>query len=156
MGYTGYSIEQIEDAIVSALQADETLAGYVKTFERMPWENLDDLTKLLRQYPAIVVSYAGGDDDTGNMNVADHGGRFAVMCAHKNVRSPSAAATGPVTGEKGVYDMLKDVLSCLNFSSLGLNIIRCRSLRVRRVAATKALTIFSREFEVRWRYTYSA
>lgn len=156
MGYTGYSIEQIEDAIVSTLQADETLAGYVKTFERMPWENLDDLVKLLRQYPAIVVSYAGGDDDTGNFSVTDHAGRYAVMCAHKNVRSPSAAVRGPITGEKGVYDMLKDVHSAINFSKLGLDIIRCRSLRVRRVAATKTLTIFSREFEVTWRYTYSA
>jgi len=156
MGYTGYSIESIEDAIVSTLSNNATLKAYVKTFERMPWDNLDELVKLLRQYPAIVVSYSGGDDDTGNFNVMDHSGRFAVMCAHKNVRSPSAAARGPVTGEKGVYDMLKDVLAALNFSTLGLTILLCRSLRVRRVAATKSLTIFSREFEVKWRMTYSA
>ena len=155
MGYTGYSIETIENAIVSALAADATLKTYVKTFERMPWENLEDLEKLLRQYPAIVVSYAGGEDDTENFSVMDHSGRFAVMCAHKNLRSPSAAARGLITGEKGVYDMLNDVLNCLNFSDLGLSIISCSSLSIRRVAATNNLTIFSREFDVKWRYTYT-
>jgi phage gp37-like protein len=155
MGYTGYSIEEIEDAIVTKLSEDTTLKTYIKTFERMPWENLDDLEKLLRQYPAIVVSYAGGEDDTGSFSVLDHAGRFAVMCAHKNFRSSSAAARGLITGEKGVYDMLNDVLSALNFTNLGLDIISCRSLRIRRVAATNNLTIFSREFEIKWRYTYT-
>ena len=154
MTYTGYTVEEIEDGIVETLEADSTLSGYVKTFERMPWDRIGELEKILKQYPAIVVAYAGGEDDTDNYNVCDHAGRFAVLCAHKSVRSPSAAARGPVEGEKGVFDMLGDVLSCLNFSGLGLDIIRCRSLRVRAVAATPSLTIFSREFEVTWRYTY--
>lgn len=155
MTYTGYSIEEIEDAMVSTLQADETLAGYVKTFERIPWDRITELEKILKRYPAIIVAYAGGDDDNDIYNVCDHRGRFAVFCAHKNVRSPSAAARGPVSGEKGVYDMLEDVLSVLNYSNLGLDIIACISKRVRAVAATQSLTIFSREFEVTWRYDFS-
>jgi phage gp37-like protein len=156
MGYTGYSVEEIEDALVSTLQANETLDGYVKTFEKMPWNRIADLKKYLKQYPAIIVAYRGGNDDTGNFSVMDHAGLFAVMCAHQNVRSPSAAASGPVSGEKGVYDMLNDVLNVLNFSKLGLDIIMCKAKGVRAVAATQSLTIFSRDFEVTWRYVYGA
>lgn len=155
MTYSGYTIEQIEDGIVDTLKDDSTLAGYVKTFERMPWDRIADLEKILKRYPAIVVAYSGGQDNNDNYAVCDHAGTFAVLCAHKNVRSPSAAARGPVSGEKGVYDMLSDVLSCLNFSTLGLSIIRCKSVGVKAVAATPSITIFSREFEVTWRYTHS-
>ena len=155
MAYTGYSIEQIEDAVVNTLKVYPALKAYVKTFERMPWENLPDLENLLKRYPANIVSYGGGNDDNSSYSVMDHSGLFTVMCAHKNVRSPSAAARGTVSGEKGVYDMLKDVLNALNYSNLGLDIISCKSLKVRRVAASTKLTIFSREFEIKWRYTYS-
>jgi len=151
MSYTGYSIEEIEDAMVSTLENASSLS-YVKTFERMPWDRITELEKILKRFPSIVVAYAGGEDDNDNYNVCDHAGRFAVFCAHKNVRSPSAAARGPVSGEKGVYDMLEDVLSVLNYSKLGLDITSCVSKRVRAVAATPSLTIFSREFEVTWRY----
>jgi len=155
MAYTGYSIEEIEDAMVSTVQNDETLSGYIKIFERMPWDRIMDLEKILKQYPAIIVAYRGGNDNN-KYPVCDHAGVFAVLCAHKNVRSPSAAARGPVSGEKGVYDMLGDVFSALQFSNLGLSIISCISKGVRAVSATQSLTIFSREFEVTWRYTYSA
>jgi phage gp37-like protein len=154
--YTGYSIEEIEDAIMSTLAADKTLAGYVKTFERMPWDRINELSNILKQYPAIVVVYKGGSDNNNIYSVCDHAGVFAVLCAHKNVRSPSAAASGPVSGEKGVYAMLGDVLSALNFSKIGLDIISCISIGVRAVGATQSLTIFSREFEIIWRFTHSA
>ena len=156
MGYTGYSIEDIEDAILTTLQEDKTLAAYIKTFERMPWDNITELGKILKQYPAIVVTYKGGVDDNDIYSVCDHAGVFAVLCAHKNVRSPSAAANGPVSGEKGVYAMLGDVLSALNFSKIGLDISSCISKGVRAVGATQSLTIFSREFEIIWRFTHSA
>jgi len=155
MAYTGYTIEQIEDAMISTLSDDETLAGYVKTFDRLPWERSDEVEKLVRLFPALLVAYAGGED-RGNVNtVADHNGRFAVWCCARNLRSPSAAARGPVSGERGVYDLIKDVLSCLHFSNLGLSIISCRSVRVVPLAASPRIAIFSREFEVRWRYNYS-
>ena len=155
MSYTGYSIEDIEDAILKTLQDDATLAAYVKTFERMPWDNITELAKILKQYPAIVVTYKGGVDDNNIYSVCDHTGVFAILAANKNVRSPSAAARGPVDGEKGAYDMLTDVLSALNFSKLGLDIISCISKGVRLVGATESMTIFSREFEVIWRYVHS-
>jgi len=158
MGYTGYTVEEIEDAVITTLSGNETLAGYVRTFERLPWQRADEVERLVKQYPALLVTYAGGLDDTGNFNVCDHRGKFAVWCCGRNLRSPSAAARGPVTGEKGVYDLLADVLCCLNYSGLGLTspeIILCKSVRVLPLAASPRIAIFSREFEVRWRYMYS-
>lgn len=152
MGYDGYSIEDIEDAIVATMQNDSALSAYVKTFKTMPWDRISELKNILKRYPAIVVAYRGGSDNNDNMAVSDHAGLFAVLCANKNVRSPSAAARGITAGEKGVFDMLKDVLSALNFSTLGLDIIRCKTMGIRPVAATESLTIFSREVEVTWRY----
>jgi len=153
MTYSGYTIEQIEDAIIDTLKADGTLASYVKTFDRLPWERADEAEALVKRYPALLVAYAGGDDDSGLTAVCDHKGRFAVWCCARNLRSPSAAARGPAAGEKGVYDLLNDVLSCLHFSSLGLDIIRCLSKRVVPLAASPRVAIFSREFEVWWRST---
>ena len=155
MVYTGYTVEAIEDAIVTTLQNDATLSAYVKTFDRLPWDRVDELEKLVKQYPALLVAYAGGTDDSGNYGVSDHSGKFAVWCCGRNLRSPSAAARGPVSGEKGVYDLLDDVISCLHFSNLGLNINLCRSVRVLPLAASPRVSIFSREFEVIWRLTYS-
>ena len=153
MTYTGYDIEDIEDAMVSTLSADETLSAYVRTFERMPWEDIEALEKLLKNYPAIVVAYRGGDDDNSSYGVCDQVGKFAVLCAHKSVKSPSTAARGRGTA-KGVYAMLKDVLKCLNYSNLGLDIISCLSSGVRVVAVSTTLTVFAREFTVTWRLTY--
>ncbi len=153
MGYTGYSIEEIEDAIVSTLENDATLAGYVKTFSRLPWNMINELEKILKKYPALVVAYRGGTDNNDNYAVSDHAGLFAILCSNKNVRSPSAASRGITAGEKGIYDMLKDVLNALNFSTLGLDIIRCKTMGIRVISATDNLTIFSREVEVTWRYT---
>jgi len=151
MSFTGYTIEQIEDAIIDTLKADTALSAYVKTFDRLPWERADEVEKLVALYPALLVAYMGGTDDSNVVSVTDHSGAFGVWCCHKNLRSPSAAARGPVTGEKGVYDLLHDVLSCLHFSGLGLDIISCISKRVEPLAASPKVTIFSREFEVRWR-----
>jgi phage gp37-like protein len=155
MSYNGYTIEEIEDAIISTLKADATLSDYVKVFDHLPWGRADEAEKLVKQYPAVLVAYAGGSDDSKNLNVDDHAGRFAVWCCARNLRSPSAAARGPVSGEKGVYDLLKDVLSCLHFSKLGLDIISCISVRVLPLAASPRVAIFSREFEVKWRYMYA-
>gem|GEM_PF-305432 len=155
MAYSGYTIEQIEDAIVAALEADGTLSGYVKTFDRLPWERSDEVEKLIRRYPALLVTYAGGDDDNAVNAVCDHRGRFSVWCCAKNLRSPSAAARGPVSGEKGVYDLIHDTLSCLNFVDLGTSILSCTGAKVQPLAASPRVTVFACEFEVVWRRYYT-
>ena len=152
MGYTGYTIEEIEAGIIATLEAYEPL-NYVRTFDRLPWHRADELEKLVKRYPATLVAYIRGADFTGNVSVCDHTGVFGVLCCGKNLRSPSAALTGPEASEKGVYDMLDDVLSCLNYSDLGLNIMYCKSLRIVPLAASPSIGIFSREFEIKWRLT---
>ena len=151
MSYSGHTVEDIEDAIVSTLKADTILDNYVRTIDRLPWERADELDKLVKLYPALLVAYAGGKDDSSTSDIVYHVGRFVVLCCAKNLRSPSAALRGPESGEKGVYDLLQDVMNCLHLSTLGgLNILLCESVRVVPLAASTRLSIFSREFEITW------
>lgn len=155
MSYTGYTVEEIEDAIIATLRADATLAAYVRTFERMPWDNIESLEKLLKNYPAIVVAYQGGADDNGMYGVCDQEGRFSILCANKSVRAISSAARGAV-GAVGVYGMLKDVLAAVNYSSLGLDIFSCTIAGVRIIAVTPTLSVFARDIVVTWRLFHGA
>lgn len=152
MSYTGYTPEDIEDAIIDTLKADTTLFRYVRTFDRLPWNKLDELEKLVKQYPALLVAYSGGVDNRQVTSVINHVGQFIILCCTKNLRSSSAAARSE-DGSKGVYDLLHDVFSCLQDSALGLSspaIFNCESKNVQALSATQGLAIFSREFEVEW------
>lgn len=156
MGYTGATPEAIEDAIIGKLEADPTLSGYVKTVDRLPWDRLEELEKLVYNYPALLVSYSGGDDLTDQTAVLDHVGVFSVVCVDRNLRTPSAAATGGTQSEKGVYDLLKDVLNALHFEELAVDgFISMKSLGADPVAADDRVIVFARDFEVRWRLQYT-
>ncbi len=154
MSYSGYTIEDIEDAVIETLKIDTALSRYVRIFDHLTWNKLDELGKLVKQYPALLVAYSGGNDDNRNISVTDHAGLFIVLCCTQNLRSSSAAARSE-DGREGVYDLIQDVFSCLHFSDLGLSIISCVSRDVRPLAASAGLAIFSREFEVKWRLTKS-
>lgn len=155
MSYTGYTVEEIEQAILDTLKADPTLIDYVRTFDYLLWERADEMERQVKNYPALLVAYMGGSDEGSVYSVLDHAGRFVVCCCARNLRGPTAAAHGSEQGEIGVYDLLNDVLSCLQFSELGLEIISCQSVRIIPLAATASLAIFGREFEVRWRLSQS-
>jgi len=150
MAYSGYSIGEIEAAVLETLQADPTLASYVRTFDRLPWERVDELKKLVKLYPGVLVAYAGGDDEDNVAGATDHAGRFVVLCCARNLRSAAAALSGE-GGEKSIYDLLEDVFGCLQHSTLGIEIDDCRSLRVTPLVASPEIVIFSREFEIEWR-----
>jgi phage gp37-like protein len=150
MPYAGYSIEEIEAAMVATLRDDPTLASYVRTFDRLPWERVDELEKLVKLYPAVLAAYAGGDDSDSVAGATDHNGRFIVLCCARNIRSPAAPLSGE-GGGKGIYDMLEDVFDCLNHATLGLDIDDCQSLRVVPLVASAQVVVFSREFSVEWR-----
>jgi len=151
MALSGYTIEQIEDAIIETLAHDPTLASYVRTFDRLPWDRADELEKLVLQYPALLVAYMGQTDDSGMSDALFQTGIFAVWCCARNLRSPSSASRS-IQGEAGAYDLLDDVASCLHHSGLGLDatMLICRSVRVEPLAASPRMVIFSREFEVEW------
>lgn len=151
MAWSGYGIGEVEDAIIQALKDDATLAQYVRTIDRLPWELGGELGSLVKQYPALLVAYAGGEDRDETASTSEHRARFIILCCAQNLRSAGAALANEV-GEKGIYDLLKDVFNCLQDSTLGgLDIYWCRSVRVDPVAATARLAVFGREFEVWWR-----
>lgn len=152
MSYTGYTIETIEDAVINTLKTDTTLSRYVRVFDLLPWDRVDELGKLVKQYPALLVAYSGGVDNRPVTNAVYHAGQFIILCCTKNLRSSSAAARSE-DGREGVYDLLHDVFLCLQDSALGLSdpaIFNCQSSRVQALAASPGMAIFSREFEIEW------
>lgn len=143
---TGYTVTDVENAIISTLKNDATIAAYVRTVDRMPIEDNKMAQKLILKYPAILVIYAGGTDNLTLYPTLDHTAKFSIWCVDKSVREISAASVG-------VYKMLNDILNALHDKDFGLdNIINSISTGVSFIDADEKITIFSREFDVTWRY----
>lgn len=145
-----YTINTIEDAILSILQADTTLASYVNTFT--PVNSLDEasLKEIIIRSPAIGVISTSGNYSYAMSNVQLETGLFIVLCVNKNLRSPIASLHGSTT-DKGAWDMVEDCRKVLVDAELGLNIIDCLPLARRLLNATSTWAITSLELEVKWR-----
>lgn len=116
------NVSPIEDAIVSALAGDSvvvTYAGHVGG-----WAGQVDTarkTGVVLKYPAILVVYVGGPiAPKGAFRFAQKA-RFQVTLLARNLRSPAsgAARSASAASEKGIYDMLPDVLRILSGQDLG-------------------------------------
>lgn len=108
------SLSSVEDAILTRLQEDASIATYVAwlgTFQK----SLEDARKAARQMktPAIGVCYIGGDDEPGGMFRFRHTARFQVTVASRNLRNPRASAIGRPAAEVGIYQMIEDVRDAL-------------------------------------------
>ena len=141
---TGYTVTEIEDAIINTIKASSDM-NYIKTVDRMPLEDKNLAQKLIFKYPAVLVIYTGGIDSLTVYPTIDHTGKFSIWCADKSVRRVSAASVG-------VYQMLNDLLDVLHGSDLGLNIQDCISTGTSFIDADEKITIFSRDFDIIWRY----
>ena len=142
---TGYTITQVEDAIINTI-IGSTQMDYVRTVERLPLENRKLAQKLILRYPAVLVIYTGGTDQSIVYSELDHRARFSIWCADKNVKKVSAASVG-------VYQMLNDLLDVLHNSNLGLeNVQDCISTGTSFIDADEKMTIFSRDFDIIWKY----
>ena len=82
----GYSITDIEDAIISTLKNDVNIKQYVRSVDRMPLENKALIKKLIFNYPAMIAMYIGGTDNSSIYPMVDHTGNFAIWCIDKSVR----------------------------------------------------------------------
>lgn len=142
---TGYTVTQIEDAVITVLKNDVNISTYIKTVDRMPVENKILVNKLIFQYPAILVIYAGGTDNTEIYPVITHTGKFTLWCVDKSTRKISSASVG-------VYQMLNDVQSALFGNKLGLNIIDTMVNGSNFINAEEKITIYAKDFDIIWRY----
>lgn len=146
------TVTDIEDAILATLEADETLAGYVKSFAAVPSLDQAALEKTFRKLPAIgVISEEGVYDYALGYSQSDYG-TFAILCFAKNMRSPVAAMRGGIAAETGVWDMIDDCRRVVLAGTLtGVTVIDCLAKRRKLIYAGERGAVAALEIEVQWR-----
>lgn len=114
------SLEDAEDAIVAALQADATIAAYARHVISFAgtWE--EARRDALKQLPAILVVYVGGRFEPRGRAGAAHVVEWHVVVAAKNLRNERRGRQG-AGGEVGAYQMLRDVVRVLGNADLGVD-----------------------------------
>lgn len=154
-------ISQIEDAIIARIQAAASAnpgLGY-KLHEIASYggELDDDLSQVVRRFPAVWVTFAGSGKSKPVSTARNKWltpVTFVVMVAARNVRGERATRQGVTVGgvlqEVGVYQMLKDISLLLVNSDLGLPIGYLKPGATRTLYNTKlngqALAVFAREW----------
>lgn len=112
----GFLITDIEDLVLTALDAPP-LNAYCKRFERYDGQfNVDDINAFKGLLPACFVAYVGDRflENTALSRYTVEMG-VSVIVAAKNLRGDFKARTG----SGGAYQMLEDVKTLLHLNNLG-------------------------------------
>ncbi len=142
-------IADIENAIIATLKNAVGMA-YLTQVESYGGELDDDLSEVVRKYPAVWVVFAGsGKPAKLGAEKFKVPATFAVIVAARNVRNEKATRQG-TTGEVGTYQILQDVRTLLMNNDFGLSIERLQPGATRTLYNTKvrgqALSVFSQEW----------
>jgi phage gp37-like protein len=122
-------IDEAENAVLGALQADPTLASMVKTWMAMPAMDEETLARLVRQYPAVGVISPDGEYDYRTGSIQNETATILVLCIHRNLRSPTAALRGGAEGETGAWEILDLCRAVLLDWAPGSSILKCLPVR---------------------------
>lgn len=144
-------IDEIEDAILDTLRADLTLAEYVRIFTPVPSLEVEQLQKLIVQFPAVAVISSRGVYDYALSNVQQETGTFLVLCFNRNLRSATASLRSEAFGEKGLWDLVNDCRAALLPGNIGSGIIECMVTRRDLLFAGEKWAAAALEVECMWR-----
>ena len=142
-----YTIEQIEDAFITALDPLKASLGVrdIKTYQG-ELDNEDEIAKALKIMPAVLLVYGGS-------LFADHGNRkletmkFLLFVCDKNLRRESEARRGGAINP-GTYSMLNGVRDLLCNQQAGLiNITPVNLVREDPVWFGRGVTVYLAEYE---------
>lgn len=116
------TIEQIEDAILSALAGLQNTHGVrdLKTYGG-DLETGDDIAKAGKRWPAVYVQYTGSRYLNEGQRKIERVG-FGLIVCEKNLRGEAAARRGHGSAQ-GAYALLQAIRSALAGSMLGLDIM---------------------------------
>jgi len=152
-----YTITEIENAIVTALDADP-INTYAKTIESYDGQLEQEIGKTLLILPAVLPVFAGDrfTEASGSNTVYNRICDWDVLVAFRNLRGESATRRG-VSGasEIGIYEALDDVRSKLVGENLGLEIEPFRILWRRRILASARAFIYSVRIQTQMDYEKS-
>jgi phage gp37-like protein len=133
-----YSIADIEDAIVEALQGSG-LAAIAKTIDSYHGE-IDDLVKEVRSLtvplPAVFVLYAGSVFDEAANRSFDDEQTFVVVAVAKSLRSRADL-------REGMYDLLEAVKTALIDQDLDLDIEPLHPVSIEASLVTKEISVYA-------------
>jgi hypothetical protein len=126
------TIKNVEDAIIAALAADETIAawgGFIGSAD-----SVRELGERARaNYPIIGVVFSETDDPGGAMAGGSGGGvmfarsaTFSINLVDKNYRGKDAGRSGDAYASRnpGVYAMTEAAIRVLGYKNFGLAIKR--------------------------------
>ncbi|MDF0377694.1 DUF1834 family protein [Methylophilus sp. YYY-1] len=142
-------ISQVETAIITEIKAAAGMA-YLKTVDSYGGQFDEDLGEVIRSYPAVWVSYAGGakPKPLGSEKYLVPA-TFVTFVAARNLRNEQSTRHGS-PGEVGTYQLLSDVRTLLMRQDFGLAIEHLKPGAVRTLYNTRirnaGLSVFSLEW----------
>ncbi len=136
-----YTIDQIEDAIITRLQAQ--IAG-IKTCASLADFLLDEIEDITLRFPAVYVAYDGGSYSF-KTNVCDRAMFFSVIVMDKNMR-------GERQTRLGAYQLIMDVFSALIGQKCGLNIRPLLPVDERSLAGNETMAAYGIQWKTSCRF----
>lgn len=115
------SLEQIEDAVVAALQADTTIQAYARAVQSFQGELLEALEEQSFRDPAFLVVISGGDIEASGHLQHQVELEVGVVVRATNLRGNKYQRAPSSSAEVGTYQMVQDVLRVLSLSDLALS-----------------------------------
>lgn len=141
-----YTITQIEDAIIAALEPLKSSRG-VRLIDsyREELDSEEDIQRAVRNFPALLVVYSGS-------RYAEHGSRkvqwmsFTVFVMDKSLREAGEQRRGGAHGP-GAYVLLDDTRDTLVEQRLSLDIYPFRLVGETPVWFGKGIAVYAAEYE---------
>jgi phage gp37-like protein len=137
--FTGFSFEDIEDALLTALRES---IPYLRTVKTYAGELEADIEKLSIPFPAAFVVYGGSDFDLIDGPGHQESATFSVLAAARSLRSGERARKQ----DHGAYDIITEVKAALTNRRLGLDMEKLRPLRTYLVYTGRTVVVYGTDF----------
>ena len=96
------NIADIETGLLAAIQADETLSGYLRTLESYSGQLEHDLGHLPWRFPAVFVMFSGAQYKPLTQFEEEADFTFSLLCVAQTLRGNATARRG---SESAVYHL---------------------------------------------------
>lgn len=140
-----YTITEIEDAIIQALQDSEHLSMVpdtrIKSFGQAP--EIADFEQYCKGFPSLLVVYAGGDPERGDSGNCAEIMQFMVFAGGKSLRGAGASRKDE---DAGAYALIDGIKRTLQGNGLGLGMLALEYAGTEPHHATAAVAIYSVTF----------
>jgi len=139
----GYTIEQIEDAIISEIQGS-SIGVYCKKVESYAGQLEEDIGRTIILYPAVFVMFSRSNARMLTGIEYEKSVTFTLFVVSKSLKSNTEARKD----DYGTYRMLDDLEALLVGNQLGLQIEPLSLVSEDAILTTKQFSIYAAEYKV--------